>query len=189
MDPRLVDHIERVRSACEAHLSIAALAERVHDSACELVSSPVELAPACRELPAEGYGRHLLYRCPERGFAVLALVWPEGSVTPVHDHGGWGIVGVAEGRIEVTEYLREDDGSCEGYAKLVETGRRFFEPGQAAVSYPPHADVHRIANAHPGVSVTIHTYAVDIKSCRIFDVDDDRSEIKTLKYHTEYVGV
>lgn len=189
MDPRLIDHIERVREACGARISLAARAARVHDSACELVSEPVEIPDECREPPDEGYGRHLLYRCPERGFVVLALVWPEGTGTPPHDHGGWGVVAVAEGRIEVVEYMRVDDGTCEGYAKLEETGRQLFEPGEAAVSYPPHEDVHLIANAAPRTSLTIHTYACDIKSCRIFDLDDDRSAIKHLQYHTRFVGV
>ncbi len=188
MDSRLVDHIERVRAACEERLSVAARVEKIHASACDLVASPVELPDVCRQPPSEGYGRHLLFRCRERGFAVLALVWPEGAATPAHDHGAWGIVAVSEGRVEVTEYLREDDGTCEGYARLIERGRRMFEPGDAAISYPPHDDVHRIANAAPGVTITIHTYAVDMKSCRIFDVDDHRSEIKHLRYDTEFVS-
>lgn len=191
MHERLVDHIERVRAICDTRLSASARVRRVVASAVELVSEPVPLPDACRVLPAEGYGRHLLYRCPEHGFVVMALVWPQGVETPVHDHGGWGVVAVSAGRIKVTTYLREDDGACDGFANLVHDGEECHGPGAEAVAttLPPHDDTHKLENVGDDVAVTIHTYYAEMKSCRVFDLEQNTYEIRQLTYTTSQYAV
>ncbi len=187
MDERLVDHIERTAEICRGRLSMAARGRRVEASARETLAGAVELPGYCFEPPAEGYGRHLLYRCPEQGFVVIALTWPGGIGTPIHDHGTWGVVAVHTGRVETVDYLRQDDGTNECHANLLELRHREFAPGQVVASMPPHDDVHLIRNAVPdAVSVTIHTYGADLKACRVFNVETGRVDVKQLRYHTEY---
>jgi hypothetical protein len=94
-----VQYIERVRAVTMQPLSDAAKLRRVRELAKELVSQPVRIATEDRRFPAGGYGRNLLYKDPDSGFVVIAMVWPAGQGGPPHDHGCWGVVAVAEGEV------------------------------------------------------------------------------------------
>jgi molybdenum cofactor biosynthesis enzyme MoaA len=48
----------------------------------------------------------LIYNAPDGSLSLYALVWLPGQWTPVHDHGSWGVVGVAEGVLEERSYVR-----------------------------------------------------------------------------------
>src|SRR5690349_12130266 len=43
-----------------------------------------------------------LYVEPDGSFSIVAVVWPPGHVTPIHDHTTWCVFGVVQG------VLRED---------------------------------------------------------------------------------
>ena len=96
------------------------------------------------------YVRHLLEEGD--GYAVVALVWRPGQMSPVHAHRTWCALGVHRGTL--TEH--------------------FFTPGdvprphaahlraEGAISHGP-ADpdlIHRIANCCAEVAVSIHVYGV-----------------------------
>ena len=44
-----------------------------------------------------GIGQWLLFRAAERDLCLFSLVVPPGSMTPVHDHLAWGLVGLYKG--------------------------------------------------------------------------------------------
>lgn len=159
LDARLIRYIERVRALAAAPLSDAARLRRVREAAAELVAQPVNIAPEDRRFPARGYGRNLLHRDAETGFVVIAMVWPAGQGGLPHDHGTWGVVAVAEGEVEVTNFEREDDGRDPAKAELRSLGTLRAGRGAVAWVLPPHEDFHSVVNASSErAALTIHTY-------------------------------
>src|ERR1700679_3370936 len=57
------------------------------------------LPPAMRTVDPDRYRRHLLHEAPDGAFSIGCFVWDRGQQTPIHDHHGWGLAGVAEGAL------------------------------------------------------------------------------------------
>ncbi len=184
LDPRLCRYIDAVRRIAGEPLSDAGKLRRVRRAAEELASAPVTLAAEDRRVPAVGYGRNLLHRDPEHGFVVIAMVWPVGTGGMPHDHGTWGVVAVTEGLVEVTNYVREDDGSDPEQAVLVPLATIHAKPGAVAYVLPPHEDFHRVRNAcDHGVAVTIHTYGREPVDYHTVESASGRVTLGRLEYH------
>ncbi len=184
LDPRLQCYIDAVRRIAGEPLSDAGRLRRVRRAAEELASAPVMLDPADRRVPAQGYGRNLLHRDPEHGFVVIAMVWPAGTGGLPHDHGTWGVVAVTEGLVEVTNYVREDDGSDPARAGLVPLATIHAKPGSVAYVLPPHEDFHSVRNAMDhGVAVTIHTYGQEPVDYHTVETGSGRVTLGRLEYH------
>lgn len=184
LDARLIRYIERVRALAAAPLSDAARLRRVREAAAELVAQPVNIAPEDRRFPARGYGRNLLHRDAETGFVVIAMVWPAGQGGLPHDHGTWGVVAVAEGEVEVTNFEREDDGRDPAKAELRSLGTLRAGRGAVAWVLPPHEDFHSVRNAMDhGVAVTIHTYGQEPVDYHTVETGSGRVTLGRLEYH------
>lgn len=183
LDPRLARYIDQVRAIAAQPLSEAAKLRRVRDAAAQLVSRPVELSPEDRRVPARGYGRNLLHKDPETGFVVIAMVWPAGQGGPPHDHGCWGVVAVAEGQVDVTNYEREDDGRDPARAVLRPVGTLRATPGAVAWVLPPHEDFHSVVNpSQERAAVTIHTYGREPHDFNRVDLATGQATIGQLIY-------
>lgn len=145
---------------------VAAVAERLRD----LMAQP-DLLPArlCRPLP-ERYRRNLLYKDPRNRFVIMGLVWGKGQFTPVHDHGCYSVVGVYRNRMEVTNYLRTDDGSRPGIARLQEWTHAIGGPGSVFHGVPPVDEIHAIGNPFDEPTLSIHVYGREIESVNCYDL-------------------
>src|SRR5262249_48319867 len=53
--------------------------------------------PALESGMGGGIGQWLLFRAADRSLSLFSLVVPPGSMTPVHDHLAWGLVGLYRG--------------------------------------------------------------------------------------------
>lgn len=176
-------YVARVRSIVERPLSMAAQVRLIEEAAARLLEDGFELDPDDRLTPAEGYGRNLLYRDGDHGFVVVAMVWPPGTGGLPHDHGIWGVVAVTEGELEITDFEREDDGSDVERAKLVPRANVRAIPGTVTHVLPPHDDHHALRNpSEDTTAVSVHTYGRDLRECRVFDLDTQRSEVVELEY-------
>jgi predicted metal-dependent enzyme (double-stranded beta helix superfamily) len=107
--------------------------------------------------PGCPYGRHTIFLCPGDRFSVLAMVWPAGVVSPIHDHLTWCAFGVYEGVLRQTMYVptgRERDGH-----KLAEATRADIlcagECGSLPVDEP---DIHAMSNPTGRDTISIHVY-------------------------------
>lgn len=118
------------------------------------------------------YAQYLLYKSEDNAVCVVSVVWSPGQVSPVHDHGTWGVIGVLQNRERETTYLRVDDRSREGYAELQAAGTRVVGPGDITEVLPPD-DIHRVGNAGQEVAISVHVYGADIGSRirRVFDLE------------------
>lgn len=105
---------------------------------------------------AETYIRHLLHEDAEDGWAVAALVWRPGQMSPVHAHNAWCAVGVHRGVLTETFYdLPAEDG-----AMPTVSGIALRRPGD--ISFGPACPdaIHRLANLGTETAVSIHAYGL-----------------------------
>ncbi|WBV41689.1 cysteine dioxygenase family protein [Pseudoroseomonas cervicalis] len=100
----------------------------------------------------ERYVRHLLQADPEGGYAVVALAWRPGQMSPVHAHRTWCALGVYAGILTEGFYTPDACG------QPVQTGSVLRPPG-ATCHGPadPHL-IHRLANLSSGEAISIHVY-------------------------------
>jgi predicted metal-dependent enzyme (double-stranded beta helix superfamily) len=72
---------------------------------------------------------------------VRARFGPE-AMTPVHNHGSWGVIGVYHGRDRYQVWRRLDPGDGPGEAEVELVEERILGPGDVAVLPPPPQDIH-----------------------------------------------
>ena len=101
-----------------------------------------------------GIGQWLIFRSADRSLCLFSLVVPPGSMTPVHDHLAWGLIGLYRGNQD-EEFYRPGDG------RLELLRRRPREPGDHYRLIPPRDDVHRVRTTSDVTSVSIHLLASD----------------------------
>jgi predicted metal-dependent enzyme (double-stranded beta helix superfamily) len=101
-----------------------------------------------------GIGQWLLFRSADRSLCLFSLVVPAGSMTPVHDHLAWGLIGLYRGNQD-EEIYRPAAGGLE----LVR--QRPLEPGDFYRLLPPLDDIHRVRTTSDVTSVSIHLLASD----------------------------
>jgi predicted metal-dependent enzyme (double-stranded beta helix superfamily) len=136
-----------------------------------LMSGPGDfLTPPEREPNPRHYARHLIYIDRHRRFVVTSCVWEPGQGTPIHDHGTWGVMGVLEGELKVTNYVRLDDRSRPGYAELREASGLICPPGAVSYVLPPNEEIHKVENLSDATTVSLHVYGKDIVECNMFDL-------------------
>lgn len=100
----------------------------------------------------------VLYADARRLFSLRMYLWGPKEATFAHDHNSWGvIVGVTDG-FEVINYKREDDGTREGYARLVESQRLVLRAGETAYTLPFDKGIHKTGNPGDQTVTTLHLY-------------------------------
>ena len=114
-----------------------------------------------------GIGQWLLYRAADRSLCLFSLVVPSGSMTPIHDHLAWGLIGLYRGSQD-EEFYRPGDGAIEC------TRRRPLAPGDHYALLPPLDDVHRVRTTSDTTSVSIHLLANDT-GCTTRHTFDERT--------------
>ncbi len=78
----------------------------------------------------------------ETGLTLVRARFGPEALTPIHDHGTWGIVGVYCGRDRYQRWQRLDAGTDEGEARLTMIDERVLEPGDVAIIPPVPQDIH-----------------------------------------------
>ena len=75
-----------------------------------------------------GIGQWLLFRAADRWLCLFSLVVPPGSMTPVHDHLAWGLVGLYAGRQDEGSSTRAtaDSSWCDSATTCPATTTPFF---------------------------------------------------------------
>ncbi len=116
-----------------------------------------------------GIGQWLLFRSADRGLCLFSLVVPPGSMTPIHDHLAWGLIGLYRGRQD-EEIYRPGAGSIEVIR------RRPVDVGDYYRLLPPDNDVHRVRTTSDETSVSIHLLANDTGCVLRHTYDDTTGE-------------
>lgn len=170
MDPRLDNFIDMLRDLSAEQFSDDHMVRAVVEETRTFLEGGCDIDPAQREADGESHGRHLIYEDPCADFVVTAMAWPAGYRGAIHDHPTWGVVGVLEGQLEVTEYEAAEGGP------LRETARFVAGPGAVGTVLPPGKDLHRMCNVGDGPALSIHVYGRAIARCRSYDQATGASE-------------
>ena len=100
----------------------------------------------------------LLFSDPDHLYSLRLFFWEQGEYTRVHDHGSWGVIGPITGELEAVNYAREDDGSNEAYARLVESERLKLQPSETAFTLPLDKGIHKVGNPTTETMVSLSLY-------------------------------
>jgi predicted metal-dependent enzyme (double-stranded beta helix superfamily) len=118
----------------------------------------------------------LLYLNTKPLFSIRMFIYEPGAYTPIHDHNSWGVIGPALGNIGVMNYLREDDGSMQGFAQLRKTEDLILGVGQTVVALPLNQGIHQTGNPDSDTSIMVSVYGRPIRQLYIhrFDIENNR---------------
>jgi predicted metal-dependent enzyme (double-stranded beta helix superfamily) len=129
-------------AACRTPAPQAAIASLLADPA---LLDGVTLTPC-----ADRYARHLLHADPLGRYALLALVWQPGQMSPVHAHRVWCAFGVVSGVLTEHHFAPG--------APPLPTGCRLLGPGQTCHGPAAPDLIHRLGNCGTAPAVSIHAY-------------------------------
>jgi predicted metal-dependent enzyme (double-stranded beta helix superfamily) len=118
--------------------------ERIRQRMAELTRNPAAVEAADAEAPGNihtGRQSHPLYQ-GESGLTLVRARFGPEAMTPIHNHGSWGVVGVYRGRDRYQVWRRVDGGAGPGEAHVEMVEERILEPGEAIVLPHPPQDIH-----------------------------------------------
>jgi predicted metal-dependent enzyme (double-stranded beta helix superfamily) len=118
--------LERIAELMRA-LVHSPLVDRVHDE----LSGNIHTGRQARPLYTD-----------ESGLTLVRGRFEPDALTPVHNHGSWGIIGVYRGRDRYQIWRRLDDRQGPGPARVELIEERVLEPGDVAILPPPPQDIH-----------------------------------------------
>ena len=175
---RIHQYADEIRLAMKEGLTGSNLVERVTQLKKKLLSQPINISIESEQYSNGNYGRLLLHQDEEFEFIVAAMFWPPGSTSPIHDHGTWGVVGVAEGMLDVTKFDRLEN-EPEPILFSRPTIRAF--PGMVDTVNPPHDEIHLVANpSKDSITISIHTYGKLMITHNVFDIKSGLAEERML---------
>jgi predicted metal-dependent enzyme (double-stranded beta helix superfamily) len=137
------DFIVDVRATLAADDASGGVLERLAAVMRVLLGSPV-VGQVHDELAGNvHYGRQSgpLYT-DETGLTLVRGRFEPEALTPIHNHGSWGIIGVYRGRDRYQIWRRLDDGNSPGFARVELIEERVLEPGDVVILPPPPQDIH-----------------------------------------------
>jgi len=140
-------------------------------------AAPGELPDAARAPgPDGGAVGHLLHSDPDGRFHILAVVFPPGTSSGIHEHGCWGVIGYVAGLDEETRFSRTDGGDGAESCVLDEVARTVHEPGTVVRLLPPVEMHHRVRNPGrvDGVSVHVLCRLPETHPHRFYDREEHR---------------
>jgi 3-mercaptopropionate dioxygenase len=182
--PRVRRLVADVRSVIESTGSPPEACETLAPLFSHLLADETWLPQEFQEPAAEsgmggGIGQWLLFRAADRSLSLFSLVVPPGSMTPVHDHLAWGLVGLYRGNQD-EEFYRPRAGGLD----LLR--RRPLERGDFYSLLPPRNDIHRVRTTSEVTSVSIHLLANDT-GCVARHTFDERTG-EALPFRSGYVN-
>jgi predicted metal-dependent enzyme (double-stranded beta helix superfamily) len=121
----------------------AAALERIAELMRDLVRSPIvdQLHDELAGNVHQGRQSGPLYT-DATGLTLVRGRFDAEALTPIHNHGSWGIIGVYRGRDRYQIWRRLDDGQQPGSARVELVEERVLEPGDVAILPPPPQDIH-----------------------------------------------
>jgi predicted metal-dependent enzyme (double-stranded beta helix superfamily) len=78
----------------------------------------------------------------ESGLTLVRGRFEPDALTPIHNHGSWGVIGVYRGRDRYQIWRRLDQQHGPGSARVQLVEERVLEAGDVAILPPPPQDIH-----------------------------------------------
>lgn len=124
-----------------------------------LLREPHVLDPRYTRPKPDTYVGYPVWVEPDGSFSIAAVVWNVGQVTPVHDHGTWGVIGIYQG---VEHEIRYVPAVVSGARRFTQVGERDIGARQVIVCCTSDKDIHRVSCGSSVPCVGIHVYGADI---------------------------
>jgi predicted metal-dependent enzyme (double-stranded beta helix superfamily) len=105
------------------------------------------------------YALYPVWIAPRGEFSIAAAVWGVGQVTPIHDHGTWGVIGIYRGVEHETRYGLVQ---ASGAGPLQRLSERDIREGEVIVCCTSDQDIHQVSCGSKIPCVGIHVYGADI---------------------------
>jgi predicted metal-dependent enzyme (double-stranded beta helix superfamily) len=177
--PRVRGFVADVRTVIARAASPLESVEELEPLFTELLADetwlPAEFqAPAPESGMGGGIGQWLVFRAADRSLSLFSLVVPPGSMTPVHDHLAWGLVGLSRGNQD-EEFYRPREGGLDVLR------RRPLARGDFYALLPPQNDVHRVRTTSDVTSVSIHLLANDTGCVARHTFDEHTGEARPFR--------
>jgi predicted metal-dependent enzyme (double-stranded beta helix superfamily) len=177
--PRVRGFVADVRAVIARAASPRESVEELEPLFIELLADetwlPAEFqAPAPESGMGGGIGQWLVFRAADRSLSLFSLVVPPGSMTPVHDHLAWGLVGLYRGNQD-EEFYRPREGGLDVLR------RRPLARGDFYALLPPQNDVHRVRTTSDVTSVSIHLLANDTGCVARHTFDEHTGEARPFR--------
>jgi predicted metal-dependent enzyme (double-stranded beta helix superfamily) len=123
----------------------------------------------------DAYVMYPLHVEDDGSFSIAAAVWGTGQVSPIHDHGTWGVIGIYDG---VEHERRFEPPATPGAGGPHLLGESDLKPGEVAVCCTSDQDVHEVSCASTVACVGIHVYGADIGSIERRSYDPHTGDVK-----------
>ena len=78
----------------------------------------------------------------ETGLTLVRARFGPEALTPIHNHGSWGVIGVYQGRDRYQRWRRLDCGHGPGEAAVELVEERVLAAGDVVILPPPPQDIH-----------------------------------------------
>ena len=122
----------------------------------------------------------LLYLNTKPMFSIRMFIYEPGVFTPIHDHNSWGVIGAALGKIGVIKYVREDDGSKPGHARLHKSETLTLDGSQTDLALPLNQGIHQTGNPEGETSIMVSVYGRPIRQIYIHQFDFENQTVQRL---------
>ena len=170
---RFVDEVRTiVREGGGEHVVTAKVAERLRS----LLLEGVALDPRYTRPKSDSYVLYPVWVEPDGSFCVATAVWDVGQVTPIHDHGTWGVIGIYQG---VEHEVRFKPEAAQGTVKLRHLETRDIPEQRVIVCCTSDQDIHRVGCGSARPCVGIHVYGADIGTIARHVYNADTGEVRT----------
>ena len=107
-----------------------------------------------RPSPETGWSVKMLYREPEYPLTVQMVAWQPESVSPIHNHGAWGIVALISGEEKNRFWKRSPTAEHPNRLELV--GEKILQPGEI-ISFMPGA-IHSVESIGDEPTISFNLY-------------------------------
>jgi len=131
------------------------IAPKISEYLPPLLSMPNLLSSEQRLLSGEDYEKYEIFLCPNDDFSVLAIVWPAGIYSPIHDHQTWCAFGVLEGVMQENHYQAVDNEEDCHKADLIDSIRH---PQGSVTFMCSEKNIHCMHNPGSSPAISIHVY-------------------------------
>lgn len=127
-----------------------------------ILVEPNLLPPDQMAMKDRGYAMYPVHVAEDGRFSIAAMVLDVGQVTPIHDHGTWGVIGIYKGAEHEERFLREESVPLDQPAQIQILPSNDVVAGHVHICCTSDKDIHRVSCGTDEPCVGIHVYGADI---------------------------
>lgn len=135
---------------------------KVAEHLAPILTEPDLLPPEQMVMKDRGYAMYPVHVAEDGSFSIAAMVLDVGQVTPIHDHGTWGVIGIYKGAEHEERFLREEAVPLDQPARIQILPSNTVTAGHVHICCTSDKDIHRVRCGTAEPCVGIHVYGADI---------------------------